>query len=202
VPKETFHNLSDEKKRTIFDAAVQEFSTRRFSEASINQIIKTAGISRGSFYQYFNDKEDLYLYMLEQIGKEKLDIIGRAGALKPDADFFEAYLDMTRSAIEWSNAKPDYYRIGMLMELDVSDFIVKLRALTTEGFAVLRKMIERDQQRGLIKPDLDSGLIVEMIYALNMHFFKEHFHTGTSEQMLKRAEELLKIIKEGVAVQD
>lgn len=42
MPKETFNNLSGNKKRKIFEAAVHEFSTRRFSEASINQIVKTA----------------------------------------------------------------------------------------------------------------------------------------------------------------
>jgi AcrR family transcriptional regulator len=71
MPKDTFNNINEEKKRKIFDAAVLEFSTRRFSEASINQIVKTAGIPRGSFYQYFNYKEDIFLYMYEEIAREK-----------------------------------------------------------------------------------------------------------------------------------
>ncbi len=50
MPKDTFLNLIEEKKKRIFDAAVREFSTRCFSEASINQIVKNAGIPEGSFY--------------------------------------------------------------------------------------------------------------------------------------------------------
>ncbi|MDI6706012.1 MAG: TetR/AcrR family transcriptional regulator [Bacillota bacterium] len=200
MPKDTFNNLSDDKKRKIFNAAVQEFATRRFSEASINQIVKTAGISRGSFYQYFNDKEDIYLYMLTEIGKEKLEIIGRAEVLKPDADFFEAYLHMAKVALEWVKTKPEYNRIGMLMEMDDSEFIAKLRAISIEGFAKLKGMIERDKQRGLIKPEIDSDLIVDMIYTLMMHFLKEYYRAGSDEDMLKRASDIIKIIKEGIAI--
>jgi AcrR family transcriptional regulator len=64
MPKQTFVNLSDEKKTKIFSAAKTEFSRVSFSKASINQIIKDAQISRGSFYMYFEDKYDLIGYML------------------------------------------------------------------------------------------------------------------------------------------
>lgn len=200
MPKDTFHNLGDDKKKKIFDAAVQEFSTRRFSEASINQIIKTAGISRGSFYQYFLDKEDLYLYMMTEIGKEKLEIMKHSRTLKPDANFFEAYVYMIEVIHEWSNAKPVYNRIAMLMELDDSEFMVKMRARLNEGFIFLRDMIRRDKQRGLIKPDVDADLVVEMIYILNMHFLKGYLQSGSYEGLLKRSEEILRVIEEGIAV--
>jgi TetR/AcrR family transcriptional regulator len=198
VPKDTFQNLGEAKKKKIFDAAVREFSTRRFSEASINQIVKDAEISRGSFYQYFKDKEDLYLYMMTEIGKEKLALIGRVGALNPDADFFEAFMHIVRGVLEWSKARPDYYRVGMLMEMDDSEFITKLRELAAEGFAILRRLIERDQQRGLIRPEVDAGLLVEMIYALNMHFMKEYYRTGSNEAMYQKTVEVMQVIKEGV----
>ena len=81
MAKSTFNNLSDDKKQRIFDSAVQEFSIRRFSEASINQIIKNAGIPKGSFYQYFTGKEDIYLYMIEEIGREKQKIEGYSEAV-------------------------------------------------------------------------------------------------------------------------
>lgn len=200
MPKETFYNLSDDKKRKIFDAAVLEFSTRRFSEASINQIVKTAGIPRGSFYQYFNDKEDIYLYMFTEIEKEKRYIISRTGALKPDANFFDAYMHNAKVFMEWSKAKPEYSRIGMLMEMDDSAFIGKLREISTEGFDRLKGMIERDKQRGLIKPEVDSGLVGDMIFILVMNFVKEYYQTGPDEDIfLKRISDMFKIINEGIA---
>lgn len=69
MPKDLFYTISADKRQKIYDASMEEFSTRLFNEASINQIIKKADISRGSFYQYFNDKEDLYFYILENIIK-------------------------------------------------------------------------------------------------------------------------------------
>ncbi|MFR1808686.1 MAG: TetR/AcrR family transcriptional regulator, partial [Pygmaiobacter massiliensis] len=50
MPKELFYALPEEKRQRILDAAVQEFSCAEYHSASINQIIKTADIARGSFY--------------------------------------------------------------------------------------------------------------------------------------------------------
>lgn len=57
--KKTFYNLPYEKRKRITDAVIKEFMERPNEKVSINRIIKTAGISRGSFYQYFDDKVDL-----------------------------------------------------------------------------------------------------------------------------------------------
>ncbi|MHB1128006.1 MAG: TetR/AcrR family transcriptional regulator [Bacillota bacterium] len=199
MPKETFNNLSEEKKQRIFDAAVQEFSTRRFSEASINQIVKTAGIPRGSFYQYFKDKADLYLYMMFRIGKEKLEVADLAEALKPDADFFEVFLHLFKSLMSWAREKPLYNQIGLLMEMDDSELILKLREAMPEGINKLKALIERDQQRGLIRKDVDPELVVEMIYTLHMNLLKDYYRTGSDEELLKKVTDIIGIIKGGIA---
>ena len=64
MPTQRFLKLKEEKKQVILDAAVHEFSRVPYSSASINQIIKEADISRGSFYTYFEDKDDLMRYIL------------------------------------------------------------------------------------------------------------------------------------------
>mgnify|MGYP000403050715 CR=1 FL=1 len=56
MPTQRFLKLKEEKKQAILEAAVHEFSRVPYSSASINQIIKEADISRGSFYTYFEDK--------------------------------------------------------------------------------------------------------------------------------------------------
>jgi AcrR family transcriptional regulator len=193
VSKDTFNNLSAEKKRKIFDAAVLEFSRRRFSEASINQIVKAAGIPRGSFYQYFNGKEDLFLYMYEEILKEKQEIIRQSEAVNLDADVFEICMQTTRSSYEWGRLRPAYSHISMLMEIDDSAFITGLR---TSMLKVLRDLIERDKGTGLIKPEIDSDLVVDMIYTL---LLREFFWTGLDEnRFLKKLGDAIQIIKEGI----
>lgn len=54
----TFNHLPPEKKKRIMNAIMHELMRVPFSEISINKIIHEANISRGSFYQYFNDKYD------------------------------------------------------------------------------------------------------------------------------------------------
>ncbi|NLD98428.1 MAG: TetR/AcrR family transcriptional regulator [Fibrobacter sp.] len=65
--KELFLKLDDEKQKRIVEAGIEEFSRKLFADASINQIIKNAGIARGSFYLYFEDKLDFYCYLLDTI---------------------------------------------------------------------------------------------------------------------------------------
>lgn len=64
MPKDTYFNLPEEKQKRIFDAALGEVLSVPISEVSINRIVQKAEISRGSFYQYFEDKQDLLLFVL------------------------------------------------------------------------------------------------------------------------------------------
>ena len=64
MPKSTFFNLPDAKKKHIMDVAFEEFSKVPYQEISINDMIEKMDIPTGSFYQYFEDKKDLYFYVL------------------------------------------------------------------------------------------------------------------------------------------
>jgi|P827metagenome_2_1110787.scaffolds.fasta_scaffold01829_12 AcrR family transcriptional regulator len=67
MPTPTFFRLPEEKRARLTGAAWREFSAVRFSEASINRIVRDAQIPRGSFYQYFADKDDLFFYLLDTL---------------------------------------------------------------------------------------------------------------------------------------
>lgn len=92
VPKQTFYNLQHDKKETLINSAIQEFSRVSLFEASISNIVKEAGIPRGSFYQYFEDKEDIYFFLLAEYSKR----INRRfiSVLKSqDGDLFGAFIE-------------------------------------------------------------------------------------------------------------
>ena len=93
MPTETFKNLNDEKKQNILNAARNEFSKVSFSESSINKIIKEAGISRGSFYMYFIDKEDLYETVIENQLKKNFKFL-KDELIKSDGDIFKTYINI------------------------------------------------------------------------------------------------------------
>jgi len=67
VPTATFFRLPEEKRRRLLDACWSELTGVRFTDVSINRIITEAHIPRGSFYQYFSDKEDLIHYLLDNM---------------------------------------------------------------------------------------------------------------------------------------
>ncbi len=89
---ETFLRLPEEKRRRFLDAAWEEFTSARFTDVSINQIVRRAGIPRGSFYQYFAGKDDLLAYLLEEVRNHVKEEYRRV--LKANGgDIFQAQLD-------------------------------------------------------------------------------------------------------------
>lgn len=67
MPTSTFFRLPEEKRERLMEAAWEEFTSNSFTDASINRIIHRARIPRGSFYQYFADKEDLFWFLLQDM---------------------------------------------------------------------------------------------------------------------------------------
>lgn len=64
MPTDTFFNLPEEKRARLMHAIREELARVPFSELSINRVVHSAGIARGSYYQYFSGKDDLYDYLL------------------------------------------------------------------------------------------------------------------------------------------
>lgn len=85
MPTDTFFNLPKAKQARIIDAARIEFSRVSLKDASVANIVKIAEIPRGSFYQYFADKEDLYFYYFQSLRQNsKRDLIESIKTAKGD----------------------------------------------------------------------------------------------------------------------
>lgn len=67
MPKNTFFNLCEEKQMRIIHAGYTIFLNNSYESVTIRDIVKEADIPIGSFYRYFEDKDDLYIYMIDQI---------------------------------------------------------------------------------------------------------------------------------------
>src|SRR5699024_2994388 len=83
-----FKSLKEDKQQIIINAAMKEFVQSSFDKASTNEIVKRAKISKGSLFNYFNSKKDLYFYLIEygnrilrdlndQIDLEEVDLFNR-----------------------------------------------------------------------------------------------------------------------------
>lgn len=76
MPSDAFSKLSDEKKERILQAAISEFSEFPLMKATSTNVIRKSGISRGSFYQYFENIQSVYHYTINQLWKKyRLDLI-------------------------------------------------------------------------------------------------------------------------------
>ena len=128
-------------------AALDEFASHGFHEASLNRVIEAAGISKGSLYYYFDGKEDLFAYVA-QTGLGGL--IAQVGPLPDlgagDADAFwsvveDYYLRLTRALSaspqlaallrSWSAASksPEFQRVTGEMEEASVPWIVQALAI-------------------------------------------------------------------------
>ncbi|WP_125605433.1 TetR/AcrR family transcriptional regulator [Lapidilactobacillus bayanensis] len=90
MPSKTFLGLPAEKQVKIIAAAREAFSQAPYSEVTITDIIKLAEIPRGSFYQYFKDKEDIYFYLLETFRQDFKDILSN-NLQEQQGDLFAAF---------------------------------------------------------------------------------------------------------------
>ncbi|MDY0124736.1 MAG: TetR/AcrR family transcriptional regulator [Anaerolineaceae bacterium] len=75
MPKNTFFHLSQQKRELIENAAIEEFADNSLHSASVNAIVNNASIAKGSFYQYFENLEDLYKHILSIVKDRKLELI-------------------------------------------------------------------------------------------------------------------------------
>jgi AcrR family transcriptional regulator len=89
LPLSTFFNLPDEKRQKIIDCALDEFSEHDYESASISKVVANAGIAKGSLYQYFKDKSDLYNYLLELVAETKARMMHEAFPQNDDLPFFD-----------------------------------------------------------------------------------------------------------------
>lgn len=99
MPKDTFFHLKEEKREKIEKALINEFSKGSLEKASISNIVVEAKIPRGSFYQYFENKEDAVKYVVHKyskIEKNKLsDFLEET-----NGDIFEASLKIYDYMVE------------------------------------------------------------------------------------------------------
>lgn len=91
MPSATFYNLPAEKRERLLAAARAEFARVPYEDASVNRMIREAGIPRGSFYMYFADKEELFRHLMETYAGMLEEWLG--GLLEQNrGDIFAAFL--------------------------------------------------------------------------------------------------------------
>ena len=201
MPNDTFFNLPKEKQERIIGAAVCEFARVPFSDASINKIIKDAGISRGSFYQYFADKEDLFLFIISRISKEKIGIFSQSfdDTSPQELGFIDFCSEPALNRVfDWAESNREYSRIGFLMTQDGSDFIKQTFTKINDQNQIFKIWLENDQKRGLIRKDADLDVFVDVFFAASVNLINSYFSGTDRQTVVNKIVSLFDILGKGV----
>lgn len=95
MPTVTWARLDGERRRAVLGAAEEEFAAHGFSGGSLNVVAKRAGVAKGSLFQYFADKRDLYAYVTDQASQRvRAYMEAQIHALDSSRPFFDFLTDL------------------------------------------------------------------------------------------------------------
>ena len=207
VPNQSFFNLSEDKRNLITSVALEEFSTANYDTASINQICRKSDIAKGSLYQYFTDKLDLYAYVMTL-------------AIEAKITFFSAILDQFKTltlmeqihllfmkGIEFAKDYPQYAALGEQFSRENNEAaksaVIKEGEKQSESLFI--QMIEHVKSKGEIDSDVDTFALSMMLQSLNkavneymLNKFGDISYKHFDEEANKLVNSLLSIIFNGI----
>lgn len=158
-----FNRIGDEKRQRIHDAAVNEFAQNGFASANVNRIAETAGISIGSLYKYFETKDDLFMYIVDESAQMIHEYTQEI--LQSDRDIMKKIESLLYLAYEYSLKEPDLIKLYNVFTSDNDDKRAALIADRLESVTsgAYRTLISEAQQNGKIRDDIDPGVLAVMI---------------------------------------
>ncbi|WP_246516541.1 TetR/AcrR family transcriptional regulator [Salicibibacter cibarius] len=160
---QTFKNLDKTKQKRILNAAMKEFAENGYEQASTNKIIQNAGIGKGTLFHYFNNKKDLYEYLVDYA----LNITNTEYLQHIDideSDFIERLKQIARIKAEFHDNNPDVRNfIGtVVLNDDVTlpdDLETRLSNFQKTGHALLYEKIDKS----LFRDDIDVEKAFQII---------------------------------------
>jgi len=177
MPKDTFNNLSEEKRAWILKAAIKEFADNPYDVASISNIVRKTGIAKGSFYQYFEDKKDLYQTLIEKATHEKQALLSDFRMPDPTGDLFAFFRWQFLSNVIFELRQPLLAQISyraFVEEVPFPEMIEELRRRGTTQF--FRQLITQGILRGdvavWVDPDVAAFYLETVFYQFGKYFIK------------------------------
>ena len=158
MPKQTFFNLPDEKREQILNVIIDEFAENDYANVSVSRIVARAGIAKGSFYQYFEDKDDLYGYLFDLIAQAKTEMFSLDHPDPQHIGIFPYLNWVLENSVQFELTYPRFAKIGyrMLSGGDrENEMFTRARAGSQQ---VYQQLVALGKQQGDIAPDIDEEL--------------------------------------------
>ena len=210
MPKDTFFNLPEAKRTLIETVALDEFATWGYDNASINRIVAATGIAKGSFYQYFADKTDLFRHLIARTGEQKQDFLSPILHNPQAHDFFTLLTELYRSSLAFARENPQAALVGNLVfknrDLPVyGEILADGKASATSYYEeLLRSAIAR----GEVRADINLRFVAYLLYTMSLSIFDYYFEavrkddfdiTAIGDDVLDTVQMTLNFVKNGLA---
>lgn len=204
MPKATFFNLPEEKQNHLMDSAMKEFSSVPLYKASVSNIVKAANIPRGSFYQYFKDKEDIFYYLLETKTRTHNQYFIEL-LKKSNGDIFEAFLETFRIMVkEFQDKKKRAfyknvfmnmnYKMENTLSMDISEPDFEIEFEEIKEFINIDKLNVTDESEMIHVVQI---MIATTMQNLMFSFTKQY----TEDVSLKNYKIELNLLKKGLYIE-
>ena len=167
MPRPRFARLEPERRTAFLDVAAEEFAEHGYSGASLNRVIETAGLSKGVFYYYFDDKADLLATVIERSWEVMLPERPLDLEALDERSFWPT---VERLFFEVSARTQQYPWLAGIAKLiyhpppaaGVEDLVAQQLG-RARGW--LGRLLARGQRLGVVRSDLPGGLLLAMTVA-------------------------------------
>lgn len=169
MARSRFDNLDDDAQESLLREAGEEFADKGYESASLNAIIEKAGISKGSLYYYFDDKEDLFSTVVQRATSKLMAHVTDFALDELTAETFWDELErVVREMADYTTEHRWYFRLARTFYRVRDDQPGTVR--DSNLYEVSRRwavrIIERGQQLGVVRTDLPREYLVELCMAL------------------------------------
>ena len=168
MPKPTFFALPAERRDRLVREAIAEFSERSYADASLSQIAQRSQIPKGSFYQYFEDKVDLYRWLVtEEAPRHKREFLAAAGP--SNGDYWADFEELVERGMAFLVEHPRLARLtAAAADPTASAEVRGLHAAICEaGIDEFRALLERGVEAGAIRaPGMNLDVAARLVAAV------------------------------------
>jgi AcrR family transcriptional regulator len=165
MPRARFFNLAEEARRRLLDIATRHFAERGFERASLNEILAEAGISKGAYYYYFDDKDDLFATTLESATDQLLARMPMPPLDRLTKQEFwptvERFVELWAASFDISS---DIFQIAVQLT-EAQRRSARFAPVLAKGQAIFRSIILPGQRLGCIRTDLPLEALVRILEA-------------------------------------
>lgn len=192
---EKFLALSDEKQSLIRNAALSCFSQHGYEKASINDIAKSAGISKASLFQYFGTKLNLYEYLIEY-SSAQMKTAYQEQALYANRDFFDRVQQAMMMKME--NLKKNPYIAAFIISAAKESSIEmpdSIKTLMQEGEDYMHNLMLRNTDLVKFKRPDDAPLLFRTLMHIGYGMVDEIESESDFDKIVYEMKSILKMLK-------